>query len=149
MFDDGPIMTMVDIQLLSTLVIAFIFLSLYVTRVRFEKSVFGRLAVANGAAWLLVILGGIMYRLNAPDWAQWVFLPLGFAIPGVLLWWIRTLMRSRGEKGRLEGIASDLRKEGWEMTARGRSGEAQLAFRYAKQIKEALDLSGEPKKENP
>ena len=142
MFDDGLVMNLVDVQLVCTLAISVTFIVLYSTRVRFERSVLGRLILANGVAWVIAITGGILYRLNAPELAQWLFLPLGIAIPAVLLWWIKTLTRARGEKGRLEQIVAELRSDAWKFSAHGRTGEAQLAYKYATMLRQALDLSG-------
>lgn len=143
MFNDGLVMSLVDVQLIATLVIAVVFIALYMTRVKFERSLLGRLILANGVAWVIAITGGILYRMEVPELAQWCFLPLGIGIPCVLLWWIKTLMRSRGEKGRLERIAAELRHEAWTFSAHGRAGEAKLAYKYANKIKQALDLTGD------
>ena len=135
MFDDGLVMDLVDAAMIGCLGIAAAFLGLYGVRVRWERSVIGWLIVGNTLGWAAVCVGGVLYRLDRPDAAQWFFLPLAVAVPAVMLTWLVLLMRGRPST---DSLVERWRQEGWELSQLpGRCGEAALAFRHADELRGA------------
>ena len=135
MFDDGLVMDLVDGAMVGCLGIAAAFLGLYGVRVRWERSVIGWLIVGNTLGWAAVCVGGVLYRLDRPDAAQWFFLPLAVAVPAVMLTWLVLLLRGRPST---DSLVERWRQEGWELSQLpGRCGEAALAFRHADELRGA------------
>ena len=133
MFDDGLVMDLVDGAMVGCLAIAGAFLALYGARVRWERSVIGWLIVGNTLGWAAVCVGGVLYRLDRPDVAQWFFLPLAVAVPTVMLTWLVVLLRGRPST---DALAERWRREGWELSQQpGRCAEAALAFRHADELR--------------
>ena len=135
MFDDGLVMDLVDAAMIGCLGIAAAFLGLYGVRVRWERSVIGWLIVGNTLGWAAVCVGGVLYRLDRPEAAQWFFLPLAVAVPAVMLTWLVLLLRGRPST---DSLVERWRQEGWELSQLpGRCGEAALAFRHADELRGA------------
>ncbi len=144
MWDDGPVMVVMDILLLANACVATAFLLLYVVKVRFETSTMGRLIAANGLAWILVIIGSILYRVGSPETAQWFFIPIGFGLLGVQLWWIRMLVSSQHDESLLEQIYTDWTAKAKELEAYGKSLEAEMIYRRAEKLRDAIDIQDAP-----
>lgn len=136
MFDDGPVMSVVDGMLLVSGALAVVFLVLYGSLMPWWRSRMGWLIVGNALAWLLVCVGGILYRVNLPDAAAWTFLPLALGVPTVLAWWIDSLLRTRRcRSGHHVALIEQWQADGWLIAGeRGREREAAQLFRCAEEL---------------
>ena len=135
MFDDGPVMSLIDVALIGCTVIAVVFLIVYMVHTRWERGVIGWLIVGNTTGWLLVCVGGILYRAGAPESAQWFFLPLAVAVPSVLVAWLAALIRARRSGSTVDTLIEAWQREGWLLAGQtGRQGEAAIAFRHADEL---------------
>lgn len=139
LFLDGPVMVVVDLMILVNIVASGSFLVKIITRTRFEDSVMGRLIVANQIAWLIISVGGLLYRMHLPEPAGWVFLPIALGVPAVTMWWHVALGNSMRTRDRLSALMEEWHATGTTAAADGRKDEALVMFRHAQQLARTID----------
>lgn len=139
LFLDGPVMIVVDLMILVNIVASASFLVKFMTQTRFEDSTLGRLIVANQVAWLIVSVGGLLYRMHLPEPAGWVFLPIAIGVPAVTGWWHIALGQSLRTRDKLSALLDEWHATGTEAAAAGRKDEALVMFRSAQQLARTID----------
>ena len=136
MFDDGPIMNLLDSELILTAFVVIVFLVLYCSLRSFERSRTGWLVVSSWFILLIACLGSILYRLGLPDTAQWFFIPICTAVPIVVVWWTALMLAS--PKSKMMALLDNMGKEAWDLVADGKGSEAAVLFRVRKELGRVL-----------
>lgn len=139
LLQDGPVMIVVDLMIILNVIASGSFLIKVMTCTRFEESTMGRLIVANQVAWLIVSVGGLLYRMHLPEPAGLVFLPIAIGVPAVTVWWHVALSHSMRTRDKLSMLMNEWHTAGTTAATAGRHDEALVTFRHAQQLARMID----------